>query len=142
MSARLKNYILYIDNFRLDIDDSYNVYSENSEYHYGKFIDSLNSRDNKNRSKEITNANTISKTLEYFFYITDLIYKDHAKEISKRNKEFIGLWIPLMDTIRMIIQLSVANERHKDKENKILAVRKFFIKFSYLKKKILFFLFF
>ena len=124
MSARVKNYILYIDNYRLEIDDSYNVFSENSEYHYGRFTEMLNSKDKKNRSKEVTNANTISKTLEYFFYIQDLIYRDHLTEISNKDKEFIGLWIPLLDTIKMIIQLSVANERLKDKENKIIAVNK------------------
>ncbi len=122
MSAKIKNYLLDIDNFRIEIDGSYNVYRENSEYHYGKFVEYLNLKDNKNRQKEITNSNTISKTLEYFFYITDLIYKNHSNEISKKEKEFIGLWIPLLDTIRMIIQLSVANERLKDKENKIHTV--------------------
>ena len=119
---RVKNYILYIDNFRIEIDDLYNVYSENSEYHYGKFIDMLNAKDKKHREKQITNANTISRTLEYFFYVQDLIYKDHAEQISAKDQEFIGLWIPLMDTVRMTIQLSVANERLKDKENKIIAV--------------------
>lgn len=130
MSARIKNYILYIDNYRVEIDDNYNVYSENSDYHYGKFIEMLNAKDRKNRSKEITNANTISKTLEYFFYVQDLIYRDHSNEIASKNKEFIGLWIPLLDTIRMTIQLSVANERLKDKENKIEMVLNFLFIFQ------------
>lgn len=125
-SGKLKNMVLYIDNYKIDSDDSYNVYSINSSYHYSKFIESLDQNKRlkyTNNSKQFMN---LSKTYKYFHYIKDKIYEENEKEILNKNREFINVWIPILCTIQEIINLSVANERIKEKEKTINNVKKIY----------------
>lgn len=119
-SAKVKNMLLEIDNFKVDIDDSYNVYSENSEFHYKAFLAQLDEPTKRKYMQDVKEFMTLSKSYKYFHYVKEKIYEKHAKEITSLNKEFINVWVPLLCTLQETLALTLANDRIKDKENNVI----------------------
>jgi len=120
-SAKVKNQLLYIDNFRVDINDSYNVYSEDSEFHYKTFLQQLDESTRKKYAQEVKEYMTLSRSYKYFHYVKEKIYQKHAKEITQKNNEFINVWVPLLCTVQETLALTLASDRIKDKENNVIA---------------------
>ncbi len=149
-SAKFKNMLLETENFKVDVDDSYNVYPRDSEFCYTSFLEKLeqpsrtkyiqeynkwkNQEDEKKhggKKQEIKDGRKeekinyqymdISKAFKYFHYVKERIFHLHEKEIKKQNKEFINVWIPLLCTVQEILNLSLANEKVKSKENDVIA---------------------
>jgi len=120
-SGKVKNQLLYIDNFKLDLDDTYNVYFEGSIFSYKYFLASLDEATRRKYAQDVKEYMTLSKAYKYFHYKKDLIYKQHEEQIKNKDKEFINVWIPLLCTIQEILALSVAQEKIKDKENNVIA---------------------
>lgn len=120
-SAKVKNKLLYIESFKIDIDDSYNVYSEDSEFHYKAFLAQLDEVSKKKYSQDVKEYMTLSKSYKYFHYVKEKIYQKHAEEIKSMKEEFINVWVPLLCTIQETLALTLANDRIKDKENNVIA---------------------
>lgn len=120
-SAKVKNQLLYIDNFKVDTDDTYNVYSEGSEFHYKAFLEQLDEATKKKYKQDVKEYMTLSKSYKYFHYVKEKIYQKHANEIKSINKEFINVWVPLLCTIQETLALTLANDRIKDKQNNVIA---------------------
>jgi len=120
-SGKIKNMLLYIDNFKVDTDDSYNVYSMNSGYHFSNFLGELDEVTRFKYSKEAVEYMSLNKSYKYFHWIKEKIYRDHEEEIKRKDSEFMNVWIPLICTIQEILALNLANERIKDKENNVIA---------------------
>lgn len=125
-SAKVKNMLLEIDHFKVDIDDSYNVYSENSEFHYKAFLAQLDEPTRRKYLQDVKEFMTLSKSYKYFHYVKEKIFQKHENEIISKNKEFINVWVPLLCTVQETLALTLANERIKDKENNVMGKVKIF----------------
>ncbi len=131
-SAQLKNLLLYTDNFRVDTDDTYNVYSINSGYHISDYLKELDEV-TRIRYSDQRQYMTLNKSYKYFHWIKEKIYKDHANEIKRKDKEFINVWIPLICTIQEFLALTLANDKIKDKQNNVVAKVIFYLFVNLLK---------
>jgi len=119
-SAKLKNLLLNVENFKIDLDNSYNVYDENSPFHYKQFFNSLDEKTRKKYLEQNKEFMDLNISYKYFHYVKNKIYQIHEIEIKNKNKEFINVWIPLLCTIQEVLALSIANDRIKDKRINII----------------------
>jgi hypothetical protein len=129
-SAKVKNQLLYIDNFKVDINDSYNVYSEDSQFHYKTFLQQLDESTRKKYTQEVKEYMTLSRSYKYFHYVKEKIYQKHAKEITQKDHEFINVWVPLLCTVQETLALTLASDRIRDKENNVIAKVRSCLKFD------------